>query len=232
MGQKEWSNLFSFSLPRGRINHMGNRAIAQGPTTSKGPMEGSEGINKISGYRFINLPAGAIALYPLPAASVDEEASNSSPPAEEADAAPRNVSLDIETLSSCLSRRIEAYTDVCDLFGVLFERDCDVRDRAAKLSSTYATDLDSSLADELIQFKHFVQKIEASISGRKTLHTAPNVTVEGQLGVMADTSLKPSETVWNLPNVEPMSSRPLNLVQGIMLQNSTMPELGHPVYAM
>ncbi|KAK0134947.1 hypothetical protein N1851_029239 [Merluccius polli] len=66
----------------------------------------------------------------------------------------------IDRLSSCLSRRIEAYTDVCDLFGVLFERDCDdcdVRDRAAKLSSTYATDLDSSLADELIQFKHFMQ---------------------------------------------------------------------------
>ncbi|KAJ8335520.1 hypothetical protein SKAU_G00388620 [Synaphobranchus kaupii] len=76
---------------------MGNRAIAQGPTTSKGPMEGSEGINKISGYRFINLPAGAIAL-------------------------------------------------------------------AAKLSSTYATDLDSSLADELIQFKHFVQSRTAWVS--------------------------------------------------------------------
>ena len=45
-------------------------------------------------------------------------------------------------------------------FGVLFERDCDdcdVHERAAKQSSTYPTDLDGSLSDELIRFKHFVQ---------------------------------------------------------------------------
>ena len=41
-------------------------------------------------------------------------------------------------------------THVCDLFGVLFERDCndcDVRERAAKLCSTYPTDLDGSLSE-------------------------------------------------------------------------------------
>ena len=45
-------------------------------------------------------------------------------------------------------------------FGILFERDyndCDVREIAAKLCSTYPTDLDGSLSDEFIQLKHFVQ---------------------------------------------------------------------------
>ena len=65
----------------------------------------------------------------------------------------------IDKLTSCLSKRIGAYTEVCELFGVLFDRDydeCDVRERAARLSSTYPTDLDASLADELMQFTHFV----------------------------------------------------------------------------
>ena len=48
-------------LPRGRAG-LSIWAIAQGPTTAKGPLEGSEGISKISGYRFIALPAGGIAL--------------------------------------------------------------------------------------------------------------------------------------------------------------------------
>lgn len=35
--------------------------------------------------------------------------------------------------------------------------DCDVCERAAKLSCSFLTDLDESLADKLIQFRHFVQ---------------------------------------------------------------------------
>lgn len=59
-------------------------------------------------------------------------------------------------------------------FGVLFERDCDdcdVRGRAAKLSSTYPTDLDGSLSDELLQFKHFVQNETSPVQLLQTLET-------------------------------------------------------------
>uniref|UniRef100_A0A8C5E2H3 HAT C-terminal dimerisation domain-containing protein n=1 Tax=Gouania willdenowi TaxID=441366 RepID=A0A8C5E2H3_GOUWI len=68
----------------------------------------------------------------------------------------------------------------------LFENDCsdfDVRERAAKLSSTYPTDLDGALSDKLIQFKHFVQNETSPVQllqalerhGLKT--TFPNVYV-------------------------------------------------------
>lgn len=64
----------------------------------------------------------------------------------------------IHRLSWCLANRIEAYTYVCDLFGVRsLEWWSQCAQRAAKLSSTYPTDLDCSLSDEFIQFKHFVQ---------------------------------------------------------------------------
>uniref|UniRef100_A0A8C6LVK5 TTF-type domain-containing protein n=1 Tax=Nothobranchius furzeri TaxID=105023 RepID=A0A8C6LVK5_NOTFU len=77
----------------------------------------------------------------------------------------------IDRLYSCLSKRIEDYTRWN--LGV----------RAAKLSSTYPTDLDSSLSDELIQFKHFVQRETSPVQllqaldrhGLKT--TFPNVYV-------------------------------------------------------
>ncbi|MBN3309056.1 ZMYM1 protein, partial [Amia calva] len=64
----------------------------------------------------------------------------------------------MDRLRSCLSKWIDAYIEVYDLFGVLFCKDCtesDLRTRAHKLSSTYPEDLDKALADELIQFRHF-----------------------------------------------------------------------------
>lgn len=64
----------------------------------------------------------------------------------------------IDRLRSCLSKLIDAYREVYDLFGVLFYKDCiesDLRTGADKLSSTYPEDLDKALADELIQFRHF-----------------------------------------------------------------------------
>ena len=80
----------------------------------------------------------------------------------------------IDKLTSCLSKRIGAYTDVCELFGVLFDRDYDerdVRERAARLTSTYPTDLDASLADELMQFTHFVSSETSPVKMLQILET-------------------------------------------------------------
>ena len=80
----------------------------------------------------------------------------------------------IDKLTSCLSKRIGAYTDVCELFGVLFDRDYDERDvrkRAARLTSTYPTDLDASLADELMQFTHFVSSETSPVKMLQILET-------------------------------------------------------------
>ena len=71
-------------------------------------------------------------------------------------------------------------------FGVLFDRDCndcDVRERAGKLCSTYPTDLDGSLSDKLIQIKHFVQNETLPVQLLQALErhgiktTFPNVYV-------------------------------------------------------
>lgn len=59
----------------------------------------------------------------------------------------------LDRLRSCPSKRIDAYIEVYDLFGVLFYKDCiesELRIRDDKLSSTYPEDLDKALADELI----------------------------------------------------------------------------------
>lgn len=64
----------------------------------------------------------------------------------------------MDRLRSCLSKRIDAYKEVYDLFGVLFYKDCtesELRIRDDKRSSTYPEDLDKALADELIQFRPF-----------------------------------------------------------------------------
>ena len=66
----------------------------------------------------------------------------------------------IDKLKTCLAQRIEAYEEVNDLFGVLFERGCtenDMRKRADRLSSAYPSDLNNTLAEELIQFRHFMK---------------------------------------------------------------------------
>ena len=59
-------------------------------------------------------------------------------------------------------------------------------ERAAKVCSTYPTDLDGSLSDELIQFKHFVQNETSPIQllqalERHGLKTFPNVYVSLRL---------------------------------------------------
>lgn len=65
----------------------------------------------------------------------------------------------IDSLLSGLNRRLDAYRDINGRFGVLFDMVCDdtdLRKRASALSSSYPGDLDTGLADELIQFRSFV----------------------------------------------------------------------------
>uniref|UniRef100_A0A8C5GFL1 TTF-type domain-containing protein n=1 Tax=Gouania willdenowi TaxID=441366 RepID=A0A8C5GFL1_GOUWI len=65
----------------------------------------------------------------------------------------------IDSLLSGLKKRLDAYKDINDRFGVLFDMDCadtDLFKRANALSSSYPSDLDNSLSDELIQFRSFV----------------------------------------------------------------------------
>ena len=61
--------------------------------------------------------------------------------------------------------------------------DCDERERAAKLWSTYPTDLRGSSSDKLIQFKYFVQNETSPVQLLQALErhglqtTFPNVYV-------------------------------------------------------
>lgn len=69
----------------------------------------------------------------------------------------------IDSLLSGLDKRLDAYRDINSHFGVLFDMDCDdsdLRKRANALSSSYPTDMDTALADELIQFRAFVSTVQ------------------------------------------------------------------------
>ena len=73
-----------------------------------------------------------------------------------------NVILD--KLLSCLAN---TYTELNELFSVLFntDSDCDsVRKCAAALSTIYSDDLDKDFGEELIQFKTFVQEEKKTFS--------------------------------------------------------------------
>lgn len=69
-----------------------------------------------------------------------------------------NVTID--NLVSCLVHRLDAYKHINSLFGVLFmsdaEYDSNIITGAHNLSSAYPDDLNSCLADELIQFRSFI----------------------------------------------------------------------------
>lgn len=67
----------------------------------------------------------------------------------------------ISKLGSCLTDRLEAYTHLTELFGVLFMSNnilgnSDLTSQANALAAAYPQDLDMSLADELIQFRSFI----------------------------------------------------------------------------
>ena len=66
----------------------------------------------------------------------------------------------IDKLVSCLGHRMDAYRDVLDKFKVLFiETDnlTSIREQAEVLCMSYPSDLDVDLANEIIQFRSFIQ---------------------------------------------------------------------------
>lgn len=67
----------------------------------------------------------------------------------------------IDKLSSCLAHRMEAYKNITDRFGILLNLESDdlptVCKQADALCALYPSDLDQNLADEIIQFRCFVQ---------------------------------------------------------------------------
>ncbi len=83
-----------------------------------------------------------------------------------------NVTID--NLVSCLDHRLDAYKHINSLFGVLFmsdaESDNNIITGAHNLSSSYPDDLNSCLADELIQFRSFIS-MEPDRSPSKMLKT-------------------------------------------------------------
>lgn len=83
-----------------------------------------------------------------------------------------NVTID--NLVSCLDHRLDAYKHINSLFGVLFmsdaEYDSNIITGAHNLSSAYSDDLNSCLADELIQFRSFIS-MELDRSPSKMLKT-------------------------------------------------------------
>ena len=67
----------------------------------------------------------------------------------------------IDQYVASLQERLTAYTEVCSLFGFLHHLDAmsgaEIEDAAAKLVSTYSTDLDKTLGIELVQFSNFLK---------------------------------------------------------------------------
>ena len=61
---------------------------------------------------------------------------------------------------SCLNHRLSAYKHLTDIFGVLFlvetASSSDITEHANILVSAYPSDLDSGLANELLQFRSFM----------------------------------------------------------------------------
>ena len=94
----------------------------------------------------------------------------------------------IDRLLAGLNTRMDAYKEVNDSFGVLFDTTCDdadLRKRAESLSSAYQADLNRDFPDELVQFRAFTSteqdKTPANmlqfILRQKILSTFPNVYV-------------------------------------------------------
>lgn len=94
----------------------------------------------------------------------------------------------IDRLLAGLNTRMDAYKEVNDCFGVLFDTTCDdadLRKRAESLSSAYQADLNRDFPDELVQFRAFASteqdKTPANmlqfILRQKILSTFPNVYV-------------------------------------------------------
>lgn len=77
----------------------------------------------------------------------------------------------IDKLVSCLDHRLAAYRNITDHFGVLLNMECEdsiAREQADALCTLYPSDLDKNFADEIIQFRSFVQK-EKDKSPKKML---------------------------------------------------------------
>jgi len=90
---------------------------------------------------------------------------------------------------SCLDHRVDASWYIYDIFGILLNVESEdfptVRKRADALSASYPSDLDQNLADEIIQFRYFIES-EQDKSPQKLLQllwkhglqsTFPNVFV-------------------------------------------------------
>lgn len=67
----------------------------------------------------------------------------------------------IDKLSSCLAHRTEAYRNITNRFESLLNLESEdlptIRKQADALCALYSSDLDENLADEIIQFRCFVQ---------------------------------------------------------------------------
>uniref|UniRef100_A0A3B1JF76 TTF-type domain-containing protein n=1 Tax=Astyanax mexicanus TaxID=7994 RepID=A0A3B1JF76_ASTMX len=86
----------------------------------------------------------------------------------------------IDKLVSCLNHRLNAYTHLTELFDVLFMPDnmsnSELILKANLLAAAYPSDLNMSLADELIQYKSFITEKEKHPS--KMLKTMINLNLQ------------------------------------------------------
>ncbi|KAL7870428.1 hypothetical protein SRHO_G00079250 [Serrasalmus rhombeus] len=86
----------------------------------------------------------------------------------------------IDKLVSCLNHRLNAYTHLTELFDVLFMPDnvsnSELTLKANSLAAAYPSDLNMSLADELIQYKSFITEKEKHPS--KMLKTMINLNLQ------------------------------------------------------
>lgn len=91
-------------------------------------------------------------------------------------------SVVIDKWVTCLGHRFDAYKHLYDLFAVLFmsesASDSEVIDKANTLSSAYPSDLDKSLADELIHFRSLFISDGLSMPPSKLLKTTLNCGIQ------------------------------------------------------